>query len=176
MLFEKMDVHEAQRWVWGFLKGRRIEEQDLIEFMGYAPAIVDRYQELFTVEILNEKFTDPRYVGLIWDMGEQVRQVLKAERRLRKSESLWAKIEKICVDPRYGRGRESFAMLLGRYGGPKRKPTLVALLDDPEICGHAIYALRLLGIKGAERQAEKLLDSPRAWIRTEARKYLEKVN
>ena len=115
------------------------------------------------------------YENLIWDLGEAFRRVLKRERRLRGRDKIFGAIERVCLEPRYGKGRESFTMVLGLYGGPGRVPVLMRLLDDPQLCGHALYALRLLGSRGAEGRARALLNSPTAWIRGEAKKYLEKV-
>jgi HEAT repeat protein len=88
---------------------------------------------------------------------------------------LWQQIEAICLEKKYGKGRESLVMLLGQYGGKERVPVLLQLLSDPEAVGHALYALRLLGAPDAQWQAEQLVDSPRTLVRKEARKYLAKV-
>jgi hypothetical protein len=66
-------------------------------------------------------------------------------------------------------------MLLGQYGGRDRAPVLLRLLNDPEVVGHALYALRLLAVPGAEVKARELEGSERTWIRNEARKYLKKM-
>jgi hypothetical protein len=41
--------------------------------------------------------------------------------------------------------------------------------------GHAIYALQLLGAAEAADKVHPYLDSPKPWIRQEARKYFEKI-
>jgi len=66
-------------------------------------------------------------------------------------------------------------MLLGQYGGPEQIPTLIDLLQDLEVCGHAVYALRLLGASEAADEVQPFLTSPKTWIRQEARKFFKKI-
>ena len=66
-------------------------------------------------------------------------------------------------------------MLLGRYGGAAQIPALIGLLDDAEVSGHAVYALRLLGASEAAERVRPFLDSPKTWVRQEAEKYFQKI-
>ena len=62
-----------------------------------------------------------------------------------------------------------------QYGGSAQITALIGLLDDPEICGHAVYALRLLGAVEADDNVRPFLNSPKTLIKQEALKYFEKV-
>lgn len=115
------------------------------------------------------------YEHLIWAIGEKVRQMLKERRPVRSEAAIWTRVEAICAETAFGRGRESFTMLLGQYGGLTRVPLLLALLDDVVVCGHALYALRLLGAPDAIPMATQLLSTGRPWVRREAKKYLASV-
>ncbi len=139
------------------------------------PGLVGQHADKFEISDRGRVIVWHGYEHLIWTLGESFRRVLKRERGLRGRDAVFEAIERVCLDRRFGKGRESFTMLLGQYGGPRRVPVLLRLLDDPEVCGHALYALRLLGKEGAEGRARALLNSPTAWIRREAKKYLEKV-
>lgn len=147
----------------------------MLSFLESLPEITARFTELSIFENRDETIIWHGYEHLIWSVGEVFRQILKREKSLRRSKLLWSKIEAISLDSKYDKGRQSFAMLLGLYGGHERVPVLIQLLEDPVIHGHALYALRRLGANGAEEQARTLLHSPRAWIRREARDYLEKM-
>jgi hypothetical protein len=52
----------------------------------------------------------------------------------------------------------------------------MGLLDDPMVVGHALYALRRLGVPDAREKARDLLSHRRTWIRNEAKKYLKKTD
>ena len=115
------------------------------------------------------------YEWLIWHLGESFRQIMFRNKKLRRNERVFERVQALCLEPRFGKGRESFTMLLGRYGGASQIPVLVRLLGDPQVCGHAVYGLRLLGASEAADKVRPFLNSPKAWIRQEAGKYFEKI-
>ena len=169
------DYHDAHTQTSLLGEANNTTIPQLVDLLDRLPLLVERYSETRVVTILNDTFTGKTYEDLIWTLGESLRRFLKRNKPLRQSPELWTRVEAICCDPRYGRGRESFTMLLGQYGGRDRVPILVGLLEDDQVQGHALYALRLLGAAQARAKAEQLLDSPRTWIRAEARKYLRKI-
>ena len=149
------------------------------------PQILDLIAEL---PLLRKSFRDeyvvlgPRgpitWVGhesLSWALGESIRQALRRGRTLRGDPVLWRALETVATERTVGKGRQPFVMLLGQYGGGDRSEVLLRLLDDPEVVGHALYALRLLALPGAEAKARELEKSGHTWIRNEARKYLKKM-
>lgn len=109
---------------------------------------------------------------LLWALGESLRRVLKGAPALRREQRFWERAEELCERSEYGKGRESWVMLLGQYGGPRRVPALLVLANDPEIAGHVLYALRRLKAPEGRGVAERLQQAPQAWIRQEAKKYL----
>jgi hypothetical protein len=175
-MFDGLTFRQANSWIHRFAQAADVREGDLLNLLDCLPGFLTQFPDFFVVETRNENVTWRNYETLVWSVGEVFRQILKRDRFLRRSQLLWRKIEAVCLDPRYGKGRESFTMLLGIYGGRERFPVLIQLLEDPEVHGHALYALRLLSMSGAQSQAERLLHSPRTWIRREARKYLEKIS
>lgn len=66
-------------------------------------------------------------------------------------------------------------MLLGQYGGTAQISTLIRLLEDPEISGHAVHALRLLGASEAADSVRPFLESPKSWVKKEALKFFQKI-
>lgn len=148
---------------------------DIVDVLDQIPLLTGVFTNSTVIKIRRESITWHEYESIIWALGEQMRQLMKTQPRLRLEASIWQSIEALCMDTRLGKGRESFTMLLGHYGGPQRVPVLKALLADSEVQGHALYALRLLGSPEGIEAAEGLLASDRAWIRGEAKKYLRKV-
>lgn len=135
----------------------------------------ERFTEALTSEYRGEQITWYRYESLIWALGEQFRQAMLHAPPLRRQETVFEAVRAVCSDRRFGKGRESFTMLLGKYGGPAQIPLLIKLLDDPQVCGHALYALRLLRALQAADRVRPFLDSPKTWVRQEARKYFQKI-
>jgi hypothetical protein len=152
-----------------------VSEDDLLAALGAAEFWHQRFTDPFTFEYRGEQITWFRYESLIWALGESFRRILLRSRPLRRRERVFQAVRGICLDRRFGKGRESFTMLLGHYGGAAQIPSLVQLLDDPEVSGHAVYALRLLGASEAAERVRPFLDSPKSWVRKEARKYFQKI-
>lgn len=166
----------AARWRVEAL-GTTIESADeLVAHIAELPALRARFRDEYVVLAPDGPVTWANHESLAWALGESIRQVLQRRRALRKNAKLWAAVEAVAKDRSVGKGREPYVMLLGQYGGPARAPLLMQLLDDPEVVGHALYALRLLGAPGAEAKARTLLSHRRGWIRKEAKKYLEKMD
>lgn len=138
-------------------------------------SVRDRFRDEYVVLGPDGPITWVNHESLAWALGESVRQTLRKHRRLRNDARLWDTIERVAADPAVGKGREPFVMLLGQYGGRSRSALLLRLLDDHQIVGHALYALRLLGVPDAETQARTLLTHRRSWVRSEAKKYLKKI-
>ena len=151
-----------------------ITSTQLLDLLDCVPAIVEGYPDNFTFTLGKDTFTTTRYESLIWTLGESYRRILKRNKSLRRAPNLWIRIEGLCLNQQLGKGRESFTMLLGQYGGEGRIPVLLDLLEDPQVQGHALYALRLLGAREARTKAEQLMNSQKSWVRAEARKYLHK--
>ena len=149
--------------------------EEIVAHIEQLSALRARFTDEFVVLAPDGPIVWANHEHLAWALGESIRQALQRHRALRKHPTLWAAIETVVADRRIGKGREPYVMLLGQYGGPSRAPLLIQLLDDPEVMGHALYALRLLGVPGAEEKARALLDYRRGWIRKEAKSYLKKV-
>src|SRR6185312_12261319 len=156
--------------------GAAIENvQQILQLLAELPAQRAAHRDEYVVLAQDGPITWVNHESLAWSLGESIRQALSRRRTLRADPVLWSALEAVATDPAVGKGREPFVMLLGQYGGPDRASVLFRLLDDREVVGHALYALRLLGVSGAEQRARELERSQRAWIRKEARRYLEKV-
>lgn len=149
--------------------------QQILNLISELPILRERFRDEYVVLAPRGPITWVGHENLAWSLGESIRQVLCRRRTLRSDQALWQALEAVATDRSVGKGREPYVMLLGQYGGRDRAPVLFRLLDDPEVVGHALYALRLLAVPGAEVRARELEGSGRSWIRNEARKYLKKM-
>jgi hypothetical protein len=152
-----------------------LTEDDLIEALEAMKSWPTRFVDSFSFTHRGTVFTSYQHESLTWALGEQFRQIMLRLKPLRRNEHVFRAVRAVCRDRRFGKGRESFVMLLGHYGGPAQIPTLVELLDDPVVCGHALYSLRLLAAPEAATKARRFLKSEKTWVRNEAHKYFEKI-
>lgn len=83
-------------------------------------------------------------------------------------------IKKLVTDRSFGISRQMFVMALGRMKTPEAIPLLVDLLDDDDVNGHAIVALRKLKAIETVEDIRKLVNYPRTWVRNEAKKTVAK--
>lgn len=170
---EGTDPHAA---VSAFGDADGVSEDDLLAALQLIESWYQRFTESYTFEHEGRQITlYHHYESLVWALGESFRRIMLRNRRLRRRERIFEAVRVVCLDQRLGKGRESFTMLLGQYGGAAQIPTLIRLLDDPDVSGHAVYALRLLGASEAAERIGPFLDSPKTWVRREARKYFEKI-
>jgi hypothetical protein len=111
----------------------------------------------------------------VWELGEDLRYLMKA-RKWRGRGPLLDLAAQIVQRPEFGKGRQTFALLLGDYGEGAYGPTLAAALDDPEVWGHAVKALRKAKIGGYEDRVEQVARKADGWVRRAAQKYLREVS
>lgn len=70
-------------------------------------------------------------------------------------------------DESLGRAREPLLAALPRIGGDRAVEVAVGALDDPQLTGHAVEALRKLRAVEARDAVAKYADHPTAWVRKE---------
>jgi hypothetical protein len=157
------------------LSGQDMSEVELLQVIEEIPIIAKIYTSEFKFEFKKKIITHKDYEGMIWDIGEKFRQIIKEKKKLKGNEKLFGGIEKVALNKLYGKGRESFVMLLGQYGGKAYISTLTELLDDEIISGHAVYALRVLKAKEAAEHVRPFLNSDITWVRNEAKKYFKSI-
>ena len=81
----------------------------------------------------------------------------------------------LATDRGYGKAREMIVLGLGKLKDPRVPEVLVGLLADDEVVGHAVMALGKLRARSARSYLQPLLDHPRAWIRKEVKKAIERI-
>jgi len=82
------------------------------------------------------------------------------------------RLAEIATDRRYGTTRQMLVEGLGRLNHPDCRDTLVSLLGDEDVVGHAVRGLRQLKDPSAIAAVGPLSEHPRTWVRNEARSTL----
>lgn len=123
-----------------------------------APALVAEYYKL---QCESE-------IGIKWAIGNALSIVA--------DDSVFMEIVNIVSDRQHGASREMLAVSLGNMKDPRAQDVLIGLLDDEVVAGHAIMALGKLKSIKAYPKIEGFLNHPKAWVRKEARRALEKID
>jgi len=85
------------------------------------------------------------------------------------------RVAELCQAQALGRGRQSWVLVLEKYGRHAGSDVFGALLNDADVVGQAAHAARVLVLQGVTSQMRPLLQHPQQWIRQEATKYFAKV-
>ena len=81
----------------------------------------------------------------------------------------------IVADPSHGTARQMFVLALGRLGDRDSIPTLIRLLEEDGVAGHAAAALGKMVAHEAGPMLERLAISGTPWVRREAVKALKRI-
>ena len=114
------------------------------------------------------KAPDTSELGLKWAIANALSEVADA--------SVFDDIVGLLRDVRHGRAREMLAVALGNMKEPRAVSVLVELLDDEQVAGHAVTALRKIAPPQARSAIERFIDHPKTWVRNEARRALAKID
>jgi HEAT repeat protein len=68
-----------------------------------------------------------------------------------------------------------FVLALGKLGYRDSIPTLITLLEDGDVAGHAVMALGKMAAPEAGPMLERLATSGKPWLRKEAKKALKRI-
>ncbi len=109
------------------------------------------------------KDTDPDS-SLKWAIGNALSVVA--------DDTVFEELAALVLERRYGRSRKMLVEALGNMKNPRAVDVAIRLLDDDEVVGHALVALRKLRAKAARPLVESFLNHPVAWIRNEAKQTL----
>ena len=81
----------------------------------------------------------------------------------------------IVSDKNNGKSRQMFVCALKAIKSIRVENTLIDLLNDGDVTGHAIYALGCMKAQRAKAKIELFLNNKSAYIRREAKKALKKI-
>ena len=109
----------------------------------------------------------------IWELGESIRLFLQKKRGWRGRCALMDAIKDILLEAQFGKGRQTFALLLGDFGKGEYGEELASVLSQSEVCGHAIKALRKAKISGYSDNVREVFARESGWVKSAAKKYLQ---
>ena len=110
---------------------------------------------------------DSANTGLKWAIGNAL--------EVMASDEIFDDIVKLAQDKRHGTARQMLAIALGKMKNPRAVDVLICLLDDDDVVGHALTALRKLKSKQAQSHIVRLINHPNAWVRKVAKQALGKI-
>lgn len=147
------------------ISDRRVKE-------GIVRSLTVKWAKPLAAPLLIEEFLragDPWH-GLKWAIGNALSVVA--------DDSVFEDLVRLVRDKSHGRAREMLAVALANMRNPQAIDVLIELLDDEDIAGHALLALRKLGKKAATARPhiERFLNHPKTWIRKEAQRALAKMD
>jgi hypothetical protein len=105
--------------------------------------------------------------GLRWSIGNALEVVAEP--------TLLERLTRIVTNKENGKSREMFVVALAKIPDPRTTSVLIKLLDDNQVAGHAIMALRKLRAPEALDYLEKFTKHSQSWIRNEARKAIASI-
>lgn len=110
---------------------------------------------------LFRRVNDSTGLGLRWAVGNAL--------EVTWDDACFEDLVGLARDRAYGRAREMVVLGLARSTRTDAGDVLIELLDDPEVSGHAVKALRKLKLPAAREGLERMLEDERAWVRKEAK-------
>jgi HEAT repeat protein len=114
------------------------------------------------------------------NIGDSLRWAIGNAIYVLASEEVLDELVDLIQDTRFGRARQMVVLAVGKIKAAGKNAralqTLLRLLKDEEVRGHAIAALGKLQARKARAKIAQFLDSPNAWIRREAKKALERID
>ncbi|MDE1946606.1 MAG: hypothetical protein KGI23_01835 [Patescibacteria group bacterium] len=104
-------------------------------------------------------------IGLKWAIANALSVV--------STDAIFGDIVALVKDKQHGKSREMLAVALGNMRNPAAVDVLIELLNDDEVAGHALMALRRLKAHKALAYIERFVSHPKSWIRSETLKTIK---
>lgn len=116
------------------------------------------------------------YEYIIWNAGFQFLEPVLKKKDYRGKNILLDGVVSMSLNPKYGRGRQSLIMLIGKYGSVDYAPAIGRLLNDEEVLIQVIYALERMKDFTHFEKIKTLADGDKCTPqRTRARKYVKNI-
>ena len=123
-------------------------------------ALLDEFEKIPTDAAPNQQL-------LKWAIGNALSVVA--------TEKTFERVAGLLRDRQHGKSREMLAIALANMKSPRVVDTLIELLNDDEVAGHALMALGKLNAQKARPFIEPFLNHAKTWVRKEASKALAKL-
>ncbi len=113
------------------------------------------------------------YEHKIWQMGESLRPLLKKRKKWHGKGEIMDAVAEILGDEKFGKGRQTFALLLGDFGASSYGSVLADQLASGEVQGHCLKSLRKAKIYGYDKEVKEVYRKKSGWVKKAAKAYLE---
>ncbi|EKZ4846438.1 hypothetical protein QO278_001102 [Listeria monocytogenes] len=117
------------------------------------------------------------YERLIWDASFKYIEPILKIKKFKDENKLVDGVLSLCLNHRYGKGRQSLVILIGKYGANTYASSLAFLLDDPEVSIQVIAALTKMKDLSQYGKVKIIAEEKKATPeRLYAKKYIKKMN
>ncbi|EAC9079040.1 hypothetical protein KV69_10920 [Listeria monocytogenes] len=117
------------------------------------------------------------YERLIWDASFKYIEPILKIKKFKDENKLVDGVLTLCLNHRYGKGRQSLVILIGKYGANTYASSLAFLLDDPEVSIQVIAALTKMKDLSQYGKVKIIAEEKKATPeRLYAKKYIKKMN
>lgn len=114
------------------------------------------------------------YESEIWELGEEIRQILAEHKDLRKDDFINDNIITFCLNKNAKRGRQSFILLLGYKNLSEYASQLIKMIEDKSVDGQIIDTIYKMQAVGFEEEIRPFINDKHIWIKKAAIKYIDK--
>ena len=142
----------------------------------------DRWVKESIVRSLTTRWARPAAAPLLIDeyrrtQDEHLKWAIGNALSVVADDSAFDDLVELVRDKSHGRAREMLAVAIANMKNPSAVDVLIELLDDEEIAGHALSAIRKLGKRAikARPHIDRFLSHPKAWVRKEAQRAIAKM-
>ena len=115
-----------------------------------------------------------KYESDIWEIGEEIRQIITTKKSLRKDNEINELIINFCQNRNSKRGRQSFILLLGYKDLSGYASKLINMVNDKFVYGQIIDTIYKMRAGGYDKEIRPFLNDKNTWIKNLAKKYIEK--
>lgn len=112
----------------------------------------------------------------IWKNGEEIRQKLLIDKKLKKDEEIFDKLLTIATNRNAKRGRQSFILLFGSVKYAKYSSDLIKHINDGFVNGQVIDTIYKMRVYNYVEEIKPFCNSQITWIKNIAKKYIEKCD
>jgi hypothetical protein len=148
--------------------------------LAWLPRIADRYVKEDIIRTLSVPWAHPEAApALLRELkestDESLRWVIGNALEVVADESSFDDLRGLANDRSLGRAREMLVLAMGKLHDRRVVPTLIGLLADDELVGHALVALRRSKASVDPAVISPLTSHPKEWVRNEARELLREM-
>jgi hypothetical protein len=117
------------------------------------------------------------YESALWQLSERVREYLKGRKDLRGENPVLDACGALVSEPRFGKGRQNFVLLLGEFGAGAYARAIGLALSDAEIAGHGVKAALRGKIPNLEEAVRRVAaETTQSWVKSACNGYLARTS